>query len=178
VSRVYRTQSAAERDAQCAVPLKDADLIELNIPGRGDYRLAHLTLDLNGTVGLDGRLVDGVAERLRILGDRLDVHVLTADTLGLMGEIEGKLGFPATRARTGADKMAVVERLGGASVVAVGNGTIDAGMLSAAALGIAVLGCEGLACEALEAADVVTPDILTALDLLLNPARLIATLRR
>jgi soluble P-type ATPase len=50
-------------------------------------------------------------------------------------------------------------------------------MLSAAALGIAVLGPEGLAREAWEAADILTPDILAALDLLLHPQRLVATWR-
>jgi soluble P-type ATPase len=53
----------------------------------------------------------------------------------------------------------------------------DTGMLRRAALGIAVLGGEGLAVACLPAADVVAPDIGTALDLLLRPPRLLATLR-
>ena len=71
----------------------------------------------------------------------------------------------------------LVERLGAERVVAVGNGANDAGMLQAAALGIAVLGPEGLAGEAWQAADVVA-GIHQALDLLLHPRRLVATLRR
>jgi soluble P-type ATPase len=51
-------------------------------------------------------------------------------------------------------------------------------MLEEAALGIAVLGPEGLAVPALLAADVLVASIEDALDLLLNPRRLIATLRR
>jgi soluble P-type ATPase len=51
-------------------------------------------------------------------------------------------------------------------------------MLEAAALGIAVLGDEGLATEALQAADVVAGSIVQALDLLIRPARLVATHRR
>lgn len=62
-------------------------------------------------------------------------------------------------------------------MVAVGNGANDARMLERAALGIAVLGPEGLALSCLQAADVVVPDILAALDLLLFPRRLVATLR-
>ena len=50
-------------------------------------------------------------------------------------------------------------------------------MLQEAALGIAVLGPEGLAAEALLAADVVVASIEDALDLLLRPHRLVATLR-
>jgi soluble P-type ATPase len=68
--------------------------------------------------------------------------------------------------------------LGADQVIAIGNGSNDAAMLREAAVGIAVLGPEGLALDALLAADVAAPDILTALDLLRDPARLIATLRK
>lgn len=57
------------------------------------------------------------------------------------------------------------------------NGRNDHRMLEAAALGVAVLQGEGASVEALMAADVVVPDILAALNLLLLPQRLIATLR-
>ena len=60
----------------------------------------------------------------------------------------------------------------------MGNGANDVSMLRECALGICVLGREGVAAEAMMASDVVTPDINAALDLLLNPKRLIASLRR
>ena len=72
----------------------------------------------------------------------------------------------------------VVRRLGADHVVAVGNGANDGLMLEAAAIGVAVLGREGLAREAREGAHIVVPHINDALDLLLLPQRLIATLRR
>jgi soluble P-type ATPase len=50
-------------------------------------------------------------------------------------------------------------------------------MLNEAALGIAVLENEGTSFEALQAADVVALGTLSALDLLLHPQRLTATLR-
>jgi len=62
--------------------------------------------------------------------------------------------------------------------VAIGNGANDVAMLSEAAHGIAGLGPEGLAVSALLAADVLVASIDDALELLLNPKRLIATLRR
>jgi P-type E1-E2 ATPase len=152
-------------------------MLEIEIPGRGALRLAHLVLDLNGTLALDGRLLDGVPERLASLRVHVALHVLTADTFGRVAEIERRLGFPAKRIRGTADKAAHVERLGATSVAAVGNGANDAAMLAAAALGIAVLGPEGLAREAAEVADIIAPDIQAALDLLLNPRRLLATWR-
>jgi len=77
-----------------------------------------------------------------------------------------------------AQKAEFVNRLGAAGVVAIGNGANDAGMLEAAALSIAVIECEGASGEAIAAADVVVVGVANALDLLLNPRRLIATLRR
>ena len=71
-----------------------------------------------------------------------------------------------------------VRELGPETVVAVGNGANDAAMLGEAAIGIAVLGPEGLALDALLAADVIVPNILAALDLLQDPSRLVATLRK
>lgn len=79
-------------------------MIKLNIPGRGDFRLAHLVLDLNGTLAHDGHRIDGVAERLRVLRCQLDVHLLTADTFGTVAAIEDQLGFGSRRIRTSVDK--------------------------------------------------------------------------
>jgi P-type E1-E2 ATPase len=156
-------------------------MLEVEIPGRGVLRLAHLVLDVNGTIALDGVLLPGVAERLRALGDRLAVHLLTADTHGRQDELDRALGVRATRLTTDRSqveqKAERVRQLGAAEVVAVGNGANDAQMLREAALGIAVVGGEGAAVAAVREADVVVADVLAALDLLLNPRRLAATLR-
>jgi soluble P-type ATPase len=61
--------------------------------------------------------------------------------------------------------------------VCIGNGHNDRLMLQAAALGIAVLQTEGAAMAAVIAADILAPGIADALDLLLHPLRLAATLR-
>ena len=74
-------------------------------------------------------------------------------------------------------KRAYIEMLGDDCTVAIGNGLNDHLMLQAAALSIAVLQDEGLAKESLWAADVLTRSITDAIDLLLYPLRLVATLR-
>src|SRR5512140_1671123 len=156
-------------------------MLEVEIPGRGVLRLAHLVLDVNGTIALDGVLRPGVVDRLRALGASLAVHLLTADTHGRQDDLDNALGVRATRLTTDRSqveqKAEHVRRLGAAAVVAVGNGANDALMLREAALGIAVVGGEGAAAVALREADVVVTDVLAALDLLLNPRRLAATLR-
>jgi soluble P-type ATPase len=74
-------------------------------------------------------------------------------------------------------KRRYVEDLGASRCCCLGNGRNDRLMLKAAGLSIAVMQGEGAAVESLMAATVAAPDIQTALGLLLNPARLVATLR-
>jgi soluble P-type ATPase len=74
-------------------------------------------------------------------------------------------------------KLEYVQRLGPDMTVCVGNGRNDRLMLQEAGLGIAVVQTEGAAAQTVLAADVLVPDILTALDLLTHPLRLVATLR-
>ena len=156
-------------------------MIELTIPGRGELRLQHLVLDVNGTLALDGILLEGVARRLSGLRDRLNLHMVTADTHGQQSVIDQLLNLSAVRIQRGnesAQKTEFVNSLGAESVVAIGQGANDAGMLKTAALGICILSTEGSAVDALLAADLVTPDIQSALDLLEKPLRIIASLRQ
>ncbi len=156
-------------------------MIELNIPGRGVIQLDHLVSDVNGTLALDGQLLEGVAKALVGLSDRLELHLLTADTHGRQESIDSQLGMEAVRIPAGGEaeaKATYVRDLDAAHVVAIGQGANDAGMLRQAEVGICLVSPEGLAVEALTAADVVAPDILSALELLENPMRLVASLRR
>jgi P-type E1-E2 ATPase len=155
-------------------------MIELTIPGRGALQLEHLVLDVNGTLALDGSLIDGVVEAITELRDRLQIHLITADTHEKQGAIDEALGLRAERLQPGNEagqKAALVQRLGAGRVAAIGQGANDSGMLAAAGLGIAVLSQEGLAVSALGAADLVLPDILTALELFQKPLRIVASLR-
>ena len=155
--------------------------IHLDIPGWNSLRLEYLVLDVNGTVAVDGETLPGVAERLAAVPMSLTTYLVTADTYGRAAEIGAQLGAQVLYIQAGDEagqKRALVERLGAQRAVAVGNGANDAEMLAAAALGIAVLGPEGLAVAALQAADLVVGRIEDALDLLLRPQRLVATLRR
>jgi P-type E1-E2 ATPase len=156
-------------------------MIEMNIPGRGLVELEHLVCDVNGTLALDGQLLDGVVRLLGSLRDRLQLHLLTADTHGRQEAIDFQLGLQAVRispGNEGEQKAAYVERLNANRVVAIGQGANDAAMLKTARLGICVLSSEGTAIETLLAADILAPDIQSALELLDRPIRLVATLRK
>ncbi len=156
-------------------------MIELNIPGRGEVRLEHLVTDVNGTLALDGVLPEGLAKRIGILRDRLQIHLLTADTHGRQAVIDQQLNLTAVRIQGGNEavqKAVYVKNLGADSVIAIGQGANDALMLKAAVLGICVMSQEGVAVETLLGADLIVPDIFAALDLLDKPLRLIASLRK
>lgn len=156
-------------------------MIEISIPNRGALRLEHLVCDVNGTLAIDGHLVDGIAKRLSALRDRLHLHLITADTHGGQARIDQQLNLTAHRLQPGAEapqKEHYVRQLGAEHVVAIGQGANDAAMLKEAALGIAILSSEGLAIETLLSADILVPDILSALELLEKPLRIRATLRK
>jgi len=155
-------------------------MIEVAIPGDGRLRLSVLVLDYHGTLACNGIMLDGVAERLIALSKNPSIHVVTADKFGTVEAALKSLPFTVCgRTQTGQNhaKMAYVSQLGRNETVCIGNGRNDRLMLQAAALGIVVVGPEGAAVDALQASDVVAPSIQSALDLLLNSQRLVATLR-
>ena len=155
-------------------------MFELDIPGFGRIKAEILVSDFTGTLSRDGTLIPGVDALLRRLAEVLEIRVLTFDSFGTA---ERELaGLPcAVSLLSGEDgaerKRDIVRRLGAHRVIAIGNGANDRLMLEEARLGIAVVEAEGAASGAVVAADIVARDILSALELPLNPRRLLATLR-
>lgn len=154
-------------------------MFAVDIPGRGRLEVAHIVLDLNGTLAVDGAVDGAVAQRLQALSRIAQIHVVTADTFGTAERLHG-LGVHVQVLAPGDQveaKAALVRSLGAAHTAAVGNGANDEGMVREAALGIAIVGHEGAYMRTAVAADLAVGRIEDALDLLLKPKRLIATLR-
>jgi soluble P-type ATPase len=155
-------------------------MLTIEIPGGSRLEIAHLVLDYNGTIAVDGDLIDGVAQTIGQLSRVVTVHVVTADT---HGTVANKLkNLPVTLHIIAPDnqeqaKLAYIERLGRSRVAAVGNGRNDRRMVAKAALGIAVLQGEGAFAATLNAASVICTSIHDALTFFVKPARLQATLR-
>jgi soluble P-type ATPase len=152
-------------------------MIRLDIPQRGMIELHHAVFDVNGTLAVDGKPIPGVVDRLKSLADLLSLHALTAGTHGNLAQLEQALDLPLHIIESGEEKTRYVQQLGPAHVIAFGNGMNDVGMLRLAAIGVAVLAGEGVAMGALQVADVLALGPIDAIDLLLNPKRLVATLR-
>ncbi len=155
-------------------------MIKLEIPGYKKLILKFLVLDYNGTLALDGKLKKGVKEKIDLLSKELEVHVVTGDTFNTASQylenVNCKLAI-APKNDQDAFKLSYIELLGKENLVSIGNGRNDVLMLKTATLGIAILGEEGLAKEAILSCDIIVKNILDAFDLLLNPRRLLASLR-
>jgi len=153
----------------------------VDIPCFKKLELIHLVLDYNGTVATDGKPALSLQKLLPKLCEIYNVHVITADTFGSVQQQLQK--YPVTikiltSTNHTQEKADYLDTLGAAHVVAIGNGNNDAAMLKKAALGIALVGKEGCATTTLLQSDLVCNTIEDALQLLLTPKRLIATLRQ
>jgi soluble P-type ATPase len=155
-------------------------VLTLDIPGRKPVEAEHLVLDYNGTLAVDGCIIQGVADRLKKLSSVIRVHVLTADTFGT-AEKELR-GIPVIlqvieKENQDSQKLNYVTNLDADKVISIGNGRNDILMLKASALGIGVIQSEGAYSQIINNSQVICTSITDALSLLTNKNRLIATLR-
>lgn len=154
-------------------------MITVAIPGRDTIEIEHIALDYNGTIAADGKLIDGIAGRIKKLSAFANVYILTADTYGTVKAQCENIGaiiktFPTANA---ADcKLEIVEALGGRTAC-IGNGFNDIKMFDIAGLSIAVMDKEGVCAALIPHADVLVRSAEEALDLLIYTDRLRATLR-
>ena len=156
-------------------------MLEIDIPGYKKIKAEHLVLDYNGTLAIDGKLMEGVRALLEKLTIQLTIHILTADTFGTAKSELAGINCNLVILEPGSQdiqKEAYVHDLGKDRVIAIGNGQNDVLMLSAASLGILVIQHEGAFLKLAGICGIVCLAITDALDLLLHPLRIIATLRK
>jgi len=155
-------------------------MIKVDIPGFGLLEFEHFVTDFSGTLSEDGILLPSVREKINELSEKLKIHVLTSDTFGrARKELEGINCVIHVLEGKGhvVQKEKYVINLGADKVVALGNGNNDTLMLKAAKLGIAVCLKEGCSRKAIDASQIFVTSPIDAINLLLSPKRLIATLR-
>jgi len=156
-------------------------MLHFTIPGRGDFVIKNLILDLNGTIAFDGNIITGVKKRLSYLVNHLNIFVVTADTNKNAEQLVKGLNitlFKIYKGNEDSQKRGLVIENGKNETVSIGNGANDVSMLKESSIGICVLGREGAATETIIASNIAVPTINDALDLLIKPHRLIATLRK
>jgi soluble P-type ATPase len=158
--------------------------ITLEIPGFGRLELSTLVSDYTGTLSYGGKVSAGVEQRIVRLAELLEIHILTADTLGTVEREMGHLPVSIHRLEAGqqdVQKQRFVETIPPARVAAFGNGNNDRLLLQAVkeagGLAIAVENGEGCALATLQNATLFITGIENGLDLLIETGRLKATLR-
>lgn len=155
-------------------------MIKMEIPGQGTLEFSHLVLDFNGTIARDGHIHNKVKDAICLLGKKMTIHLLTADTRGDVAEATKRLPVSIEKLEgidTANEKADFVRSLGKEHVIAIGNGYNDRLMLKEAKLGLCVIEQEGAAAAAITASDVAFSSILDAMRFILKPLRHRATLR-
>jgi P-type E1-E2 ATPase len=155
-------------------------MIEFQVPGMGKVEIKNVVFDLNGTLSMNGTISQDVEKKIRQLSQRVNVFILSSDTRGNLKELAEKLGVNYRRVSSPPENVAkekFVEELGSENTIAVGNGKNDELMLKKAKLGIAVIGEEGACSSAILNADIIVINPLHALELIMDPQKIVATLR-
>ncbi len=149
------------------------------VPGWGSVELENLVLDLNGTLTESGYFIPGVVDYLeKLKAQGFKIYILSGDTRGtLRHDFAGSLEIEPVVTRTAQEKRALVESIVAERTVCVGNGNIDVEMFKVARLSICTIQAEGATTRAVLEADIVVTDIKHAFEILLDPKKLIATLR-
>ena len=147
----------------------------MEIPNYGRIIAKTVIFDLNGTLGVEGKVRKDIKELLKELSEKYEIVVLSSDTFGTLKDEFNELDIKIERVKDGNEKLQ--KALEYEPYIGVGNGNNDVRMLENAELAICVIGEEGASVEALLASDIVVKDIRDAINLLLNEKRLIATLR-
>lgn len=156
-------------------------MISIDIPGKGKMQIENLVLDFNGTIAYDGNIKDGIREKIKALNEKeISIYILTADTYHQAKE--QCIDLPVELQIFDQDNAAISKReifnkIDSQYTMTIGNGNNDVELFEESVLSIAVVGDEGCAVKAIFAADIITNNIIDAIDLLLNPQRIKATLR-
>ena len=155
-------------------------MITIAIPSLIPMSIHDLILDFNGTLAIDGKVIPGVRERIITLAADVNIHVVTGNSFGTAEEeLKGLpckvvLLAPDNQAK---EKLDYLQCLNTLSTISIGNGRNDKLLLKSSVISIVVVQAEGASVEAIKYAHVVCTSIISALDMIISPARLVATLR-
>ncbi|UCE50390.1 MAG: hypothetical protein JSW47_09535, partial [Phycisphaerales bacterium] len=103
-------------------------MIEIVVPGYGELSLCHVVLDYNGTLATDGQLPRGIRTLLHRVAERVELHVVTADTFGKVKS--GMEGIPCkltilSQQDQALAKQQYLQNIGRSHAAAIGNGRND-----------------------------------------------------
>jgi soluble P-type ATPase len=156
-------------------------MIIIQRPGQEPLEIEFLFIDFEGTLAQDRRVHPKAKDKINLLSKRTKIYILAKGEKEIVEEALKKVKAEIiylTEGGSSQGKLDLLQRLGGAKTVAIGNGVDDIPMMEEAGLGMCVISKEGTSSETMKKADLVFPNILDALDFLLKPLRQKATLTK
>ena len=159
--------------------------INIEIPGFGPLTIRTIVSDYSGTLSRGGKLSAGVRERLMRLAELVDIHILTSDTFGTarseLAHLAVQIEILGQERHDVQKEQFVHNRCDARHVAAFGNGSNDRLLLKAVrdagGVAVAVDNGEGCAVKTMANANLFIHGAVNALDLLLEPNRVKASLR-
>ncbi len=157
--------------------------IDIKIPWGEKYSINNVVFDLNGTLANDGKIAENTIDLLEKLARDAKMYIVTADTHNTAEELKDKLGDLAEiivlKSNDHAqEKARFVHTLGFRETVTVGNGANDLKMMEEGILSFGIIGGEGLYGPLLAKVDIVVQNVDHAIEMLINPMKIVATIRK
>ncbi|MFA5523186.1 MAG: HAD hydrolase family protein [Tissierellales bacterium] len=155
-------------------------MLTYDIPGIGRIEIENVVFDYNGTIAVDGKLIEAAKELIYKLRRHVDIHILTADTYGTVEKQCKTLGVKAAtfpNEMASISKKEIVEKLNPEKTICIGNGYNDIEMFKICKISIAVMEKEGCSGKLLAHSDIVTYSIKDAIEIIFSENRMKATLR-
>lgn len=148
------------------------------VPGEGEIELDTIILDLNGTLSVNGKIPDGVKDKLAKLKELgYQIYLFTGDQRGTADELTKSLGISFLKTKNTQEKEEAAINLDHGKTVAIGNARIDIGTFNHARIRIATLQSEGIHAGIIPFIDILAPSIVDAFNLLIDPDTFSATMR-
>jgi soluble P-type ATPase len=149
-------------------------MIVIQRPGQEPLEIEFIVLTFEGTLATDQRVHPKAKDKINLLSKRAKVFVFTTGEKARVSAVLRNVKAEVVYLKEGEashGKLDLLQQLGPARAVAIGNGMNDVGMIEHSGLGIAVMSREGTLSEVIGKADLVFMTILDALDFLLKPLR-------
>jgi P-type E1-E2 ATPase len=152
--------------------------MKYKLQGDKEIEVKTIILDLNGTLSVKGKIVEGVKERFAKLKEMgIDVVFLSGDQRGTAEDLAKDLGIEFTKAKTGKDKEHLFLKHDPNTTAAIGNARIDNGKFKHAIVSVATIQAEGIHVGVLQHVDILVTSVLDALDIFIDPNSLAATMK-
>ncbi|NBG88607.1 hypothetical protein [Isachenkonia alkalipeptolytica] len=157
--------------------------IDVKVPWGEKYTINHVVFDLNGTLANNGEIAKTTEKLLKALAQKAKIYVLTADTHNTAGKLKEEIGdfceiIVLQSSDHSEEKARFVHTLGYRETVTLGNGGNDVKMVQEGILSFGIIAGEGAYAPLLTKVDIVVHNIDHAIEMLIHPRKIVATIRK